>query len=247
MKYNNLTFIKEAVRKNGKKYSVFKCDCGIVKEKLHYDVVRGMNRSCGISCHLKKKRLEGKRFGLMTVIKEVKPIHHNKRRWLLQCDCGKECEVDQLHLTRTKSSTRSCGCIGKQKKFSTKSLVHYRRLYNIWHKMKCRCFIQNNSDFHKYGARGIKVSKRWLDFSTFYDDMIDTYHPGLTIERIDVNGNYCKQNCTWIPRADQAKNRRTTRWVNGMCAKDACKIINLNYHTFLYRLKSGETIKQAYH
>jgi hypothetical protein len=69
--------------------------------------------------------------------------------------------------------------------------------------------------------------------------MIDTYQPGLTIERMDVNGNYCKENCIWITNEDQAKNRRTTIWIDGMCAKDFCRKNNIGYHKFVQLRKNG--------
>jgi hypothetical protein len=100
--------------------------------------------------------------------------------------------------------------------------------------MKYRCFVKTSSDYHKYGARGIKVCDKWLNFSDFYTDMAETYSPGLSIERIDNNKNYCKENCKWIRSEDQAKNRRTTVWIEGLCTKDFCKKNNLPYQKFLY-------------
>jgi len=197
----------------------------------------------------KKKNWTGQRFGMLVVIKEVK--HTNfcagrpNRRWKVQCDCGTVKEVNQMHLTRKSGGVKSCGCVGKTKKHKTKSVKHYRRLYHIWFSMMSRCFKQNNTDYHKYGARGIVVVNDWENFSTFYDDMIDTYKPGLTIERKDNNGNYCKENCIWIKNEDQAKNRRTTVWIKGMCAKDYCKKHGISYGTFQQRRKSGKSIEDC--
>lgn len=199
----------------------------------------------------KRCDLTGRLFGQLTVIKEVPGVRmavgRPVRRWLVRCDCGNLKEIDQLHLTRNKGSSRSCGCVSLRKKFPTKNTIYYRRLYHVWLQMVKRCHQPKNASYQKYGARGIKVCSSWRAYSQFYNDMIDTYAPGLTIERIDVNGNYEPSNCTWIPNENQAKNRRTTRWVNGMCAKDACKLAGVNYATFLLRLKRGQTIEQAFH
>jgi len=73
--------------------------------------------------------------------------------------------------------------------------------------MKSRCNDKNNKD---YGGRGITYEERWEKFENFYDDMKDGYNDSLTIERIDVNGNYCRENCTWITMYDQASNKRNT-------------------------------------
>lgn len=200
----------------------------------------------------KRIDLTGKRFGKLVVVKEL-PHRSNKvytkvqRLWQCKCDCGNLKSILQTGLVRKNLASQSCGCIKKIKGFKVPSVINYRRLYNIWHKMMLRCSDHKQKSYKNYGGRGIKVSKQWTNFSIFYTDNYLSYIPGLTIERLDVNGNYCKKNCIWIPNKDQAKNRRTTRWINGMCAKDACKTIGLKYSTFKQRLKSGKTTKQAFH
>lgn len=77
--------------------------------------------------------------------------------------------------------------------------------------MKYRCFFKDNPAWQYYGGRGITVCNEWLNFENFRNDMEDSYRPGLSLERIDVNGNYCKDNCIWIPRKDQMKNTTRTK------------------------------------
>ena len=187
--------------------------------------------------------LTNKKFGLLRVLYEVEPVNQisgkPNRRWKVRCDCGVNKEVDQLHLTRHKGGIISCGCISKRKLYKTKGTQHYRRLYHIWFSILSRCNKPNNRDYHKYGGRGISVCSEWHDFGEFYNDMIDTYKPGLTIERLNVNGNYTKHNCTWIPNEQQAKNRRNTVFIDGMCAKDFCKKHSIPYVKFIQRKKYG--------
>lgn len=76
--------------------------------------------------------------------------------------------------------------------------------------MRKRCYRNKDRQYAHYGGRGIEVCTRWHDFANFYNDMIDSYEPGLSIERIDVDGNYEPKNCTWIPLRAQAKNRRSS-------------------------------------
>lgn len=82
------------------------------------------------------------------------------------------------------------------------------RIYRIWTKVKNRCLNKNNDAFKHYGGRGIKICDRWMEFQNFYDDMFPTYSDGLSIERVDNNGNYEPGNCIWIPRTAQSRNRR---------------------------------------
>lgn len=83
----------------------------------------------------------------------------------------------------------------------------YRRTYETWRAMRRRCLNPNHAKYPIYGGRGITICERWLSFGNFLKDM--GYRPeGLTIERVDVNGNYDPFNCIWIPLSDQAKNTR---------------------------------------
>ena len=107
--------------------------------------------------------------------------------------------------------TQSCG----YKKFESHNKTHgFKRtkLYGVWSSMKERCNVKSCKSYKHYGARGIKVCDEWSnDYMSFYRwSMENGYSDGLSIERIDVNGNYCPENCKWIPFKEQPRNRRDT-------------------------------------
>lgn len=161
--------------------------------------------------------LTGQRFGRWLVIELAEP-KFNKRggveqRWRCRCDCGTERIVLRASLRSGKS--KSCGCLNEEivgNLHRTHGLSSKGRgLYSIWNEMKRRCYCKTSPDYSDYGGRGITVCAEWLDFEIFYKwSMKAWYVKGLSIERKDVNGDYCPENCCWIPLKDQAKNKRNT-------------------------------------
>ena len=164
----------------------------------------------------KKYDLTGKRFGKLTVISESPNKKWGQRMWVCKCDCGNYAEVTTSNLRS--GSSISCGCykVEVTKKTNTKHGKSNSRLYYIWKGMKRRCSSKRCKSYKYYGERGISVCEEWQDFKPFMDWAITNgYSENLTIDRIDVNGNYCPENCRWATWKEQANNRRRISDLNG--------------------------------
>lgn len=162
----------------------------------------------------KAKDITGQRFGRLKAICDVGLDTDRHMKWLCECDCGKEVVVRGSDLRKGKQV--SCGCY-KRENTSIYASTHgmsKERIYHIWNGIKDRCNRPNSHSFKHYGGRGITVCNEWYDFEVFLSWAFSRgYNNNLTIERIDVNGNYEPENCKWIPMSEQAMNTRRTHYI----------------------------------
>ncbi len=192
----------------------------------------------------------GDRYGRLTVIREVKPqvrpCGRQKRMVACMCDCGTTRVVQLGHLRSGGSA--SCGCARDENFNGFKHGYVGTPTYRVWQGMRKRCYNPENKSYHNYGGRGISVCDRWLTFENFLEDMGER-PDGLTIERVDNNGDYEPGNCRWASRAEQSRNTRRNRLLTHggetLCMKTWSERAGIDSNTIYRRLKRGWSIEDT--
>lgn len=202
--------------------------------------------------------LTGERFGKWTVLRRGQDGTDKRGypvvRWVCKCDCGTVREV--IGSTLKSGRSKSCGCSQYEhqpdvcRSLFTTHGESKTRLYKIWAYMKKRCENANSSNYHLYGARGIKVCDEWSrDYTVFREWAIaNGYKDDLSIDRIDPNGDYCPSNCRWADMFDQANNRRSNVYLeyNGrtMTMAQWARELNVPYYKICEGHSKGESLEQ---
>lgn len=190
----------------------------------------------------KVRDLTGQRYGKLIAIERSGSDKSGHAKWLCICDCGNFANIPGILMTNGR--TKSCGCLKREqsKELRTTHGLTRTRLYGIWANMKQRCSNEKDIHYADYGGRGIIVCKEWEQFEPFYEWSISTgYSDTLTIDRIDVNGNYCPQNCRWATMKEQQNNKRSNDMItfNGktMTIKQWSEETGIKYLVLWRRIK----------
>lgn len=196
----------------------------------------------------KKIEMIGKRFGRLVALECVGRDKYGALLWRCKCNCGNEIIAKGTSLRMGR--TQSCGCLCVER--STKHGMRSTRFYGIYMGIINRCNRIIDKSYPTYGGRGIKCL--WSSFEEFKEDMYQSYkdhaekygESNTTIDRIDVNGNYCKKNCRWATRVEQQNNRRNNHLVEVdgeiLTVPEAARKYNINYNTIKTRLRAGKDI-----
>lgn len=204
---------------------------------------------------MKFQDISGMKFNKLHVLYRIEDHYYPNGRHDVQyrcvCECGKELDVIGIHIRS--GHTKSCGCFRKEKTSASRK-THggtNTRLYTIWKNMKSRCIYKMHDDYDLYGGRGITVCDEWMrDFSEFEQWSLNNgYSDNLSLDRIDVNGNYDPSNCRWVTQKTQCNNTRRNINIefNGVThtMKEWSEILGINYGTLQSRIARGWSYEKA--
>lgn len=253
-KFGRWTVLSE---KDNKHKIKVQCDCGTIKNINYYSVTKGRSKSCGcLNSELIKARCSkdihteqiNKRYGRLIITGFKGNEGKDKYQAFCKCDCGNETEVYLYSLKN--GDTTSCGCYNLEVT-KTRSTTHGQTKtteWNIWSCMRDRCSNKNSPAYKYYGERGITVCTEWSKFENFYKDM-GRRPEGLSLDRIDNNKGYSKDNCKWSTWTEQSRNRSfnvnlTYKGVT-KCLSAWAEEYKLNYKCLHKRIQVGWPIEKA--
>jgi hypothetical protein len=203
----------------------------------------------GMANKLKIETLIGKNFNELTLLSESLPHFtksgHKHRTGIFKCSCGKQKKIQISSVIN--GITKSCGCLSNSKASKRMSKINHKHgyygtsEYNSWISMRKRCNNLKHKSFKDYGARGINVCDSWnKSFSSFIKDMGTKPSKEFSLERLDNNKGYNKENCVWASKKDQAKNQRSNVFLsaNGetKCLSEWASILGFSFQKLNYRL-----------
>ncbi len=177
------------------------------------------------------------------------PDHGNGKKpvtkWICRCKCGRVVTVKADSLLS--GHTKSCGCLKRKHGYADSE-----RLYETWRNMRRRCSDKRNNRWKQYGGKGVVVCPEWNEYLAFRSwAMANGYAENLTIDRIDVNGNYCPQNCRWADRLTQANNTTRNRWIEYQGRRftmaEFARYLGLSYSALQHRIERGWSLVRTVH
>lgn len=252
--FGRLTAIRYE-KKSGYKW-LCKCSCGNTVLAAGASLRQGRTKSCGCLQDENRRKpsnkfvdVTGKRFHRLVAQK------YDNGLWRCVCDCGNIVYANITHLR--KKAVVSCGCFNREiaaetgrQNFTTHGLSKTLE-YKVWAQMRKRCEAPYHISYHNYGGRGIKVCDRWQSFENFISDMGKRPSSKHQLDRIDPDGDYTPDNCRWVTRRTQSRNKRNTRLFtfNGktQILSDWADELGFNYSTLSMRIyKYGWSVERAF-
>lgn len=184
---------------------------------------------------------EGKRYGLLTVVRRTESTKSGVAQWVCKCECGNEIVLPSYTLKR--GTVKDCGCVTRPH-YNTTHGASNTKLYNMWKLMLYRCENPKNNAYKYYGQRGLQVCEEWHDFLAFKKWAEETKPKGdYTLDRIDNNLGYSPSNCRWADKKEQANNRRSNVMVEykgeAHDLMEWSRLLGFNYkrvHNRMYKL-----------
>lgn len=189
--------------------------------------------------------LNGKKFNMLTIISHKKKGKYNLNYFVCKCDCGKITEIRVSHILN--DNQVSCGCIRTKYEDSKVGTI----LYDTWNRMIHRCYDVKHHKYPRYGARGIVVCDEWKNnYDSFYKWSINNgFQIGLSIDRINNDGNYEPSNCRWATRKAQMRNTSRNKYLTYKnethTLAEWSELLNIKYGTICSRLHRGKTVLEV--
>lgn len=229
------------------------CDCGNFKEVPSGDLRSGAVQSCGCLHAERELDIVGQKFNNLLVVERLEETQNGRYLFKCLCDCGNDKIVEGRQIKTGR--VNSCGCMEREARRNAQ-VTHgmtYTRVYAIYSKMKLRCYNKTNKSYLDYGGRGVKICDEWLGENGFINfmnwAMENGYKEHLSIDRIDVNGNYEPSNCRWATIEEQANNKRTNLFFTynneTKTLAQWCVDLRLKYDPVHKRIKSGYSFEKA--